>query len=153
MMADPKQVARGNERVRIGGGGVSLVCLLACGGGSEGSSEVEPAPTLIDCDASNGARPGSVLQVASVLATAIDGVGDPSQTYLRAMPNHQSGFWDTPWLGYERAKQELGTLGQWEFPPSKTEPIEDIIADQVRKLEAWTAAGVHSIALSAKSST
>ena len=65
---------------------------------------------------------GEVEAVIDTIKAAVEGQGDPGSTYIGVMPNHLSGFWDIPELGFTEAKDEIGCLGDWQFPPSKTEP-------------------------------
>lgn len=128
--------------------------LVGCSGDDK-ATDTTPAPTqatgLSACGADNAARPGEVLAMVDAIKKAVEGKGDSSQISLYSMPNHRSAFWDTPKLGYERAKQELGTLGDWVFPPSKESPLPEIVAAQQANMSNWTMQGVSGIALSVKS--
>ncbi len=128
--------------------------LMACSG-TDKPADKTPAVVaetgLSSCQKENPARPGEVLAIVQKLLNATAGQGDPSKITLVSMPNHRSAFWDTPKLGFERAKQELGNLGEWVFPPDKAMPLADIIASQQMHMTEFTAMPAQGIALSAKS--
>lgn len=156
--------------------GLALSLPFACG--DDDSDTVEPGPSgeagatgaagaseavgasytceICECLPDNPMRPAEVYDVVEILLETIEGRGDPGNTYVGIMPNHQSTFWDTPNLGFNAAKDELGCLGDWHWPPAKTEPVETIVQDQTDTLLDWTEDGgdydkANAVALSAKS--
>jgi len=121
-------------------GGASGTGLVG-GSGEGGSSVVQPMGTALSaCLPANPLYPGGIFNVLSAVNTALVGKGTPGSTYIGLMPNHQSAFWSTPKLGYTQAQTEIGCLGDFHFPPSKTDPdgAPYISADQQATMIAWT---------------
>lgn len=90
-----------------------------------------------ECLPNNSTRPNDIFTIIEALLAALEGKGDPGNTYVGVMSNHKSGFWDTPLLGYNKAKSELGIMGDWSWPPDKSDPLEDIIAAQQAYMADW----------------
>jgi ribose transport system substrate-binding protein len=107
---------------------------------TEIETEMETETSIDDCAPVSWPAP-EVDAVIDTIQTAIDGQGDPADTYIGVMPNHLSGFWDIPELGFSEAKDEIGCLGDWIFPPSKTEPVETISQGQQDIFADWRAEG------------
>jgi ribose transport system substrate-binding protein len=109
-------------------------------GGSAGSDSNYTC-AVCSCQPNSSLRPTNVYQVMGTLLDALQGKGDSGSTYIGMMPNHGSSFWTVPKIGYGVAQQEIGCLGDFELPPPKADPIDEIVQAQVDFMTDWTSDG------------
>jgi len=144
---------------------VAALVLTSCAPTTTGSTTTDAGPSgptytceICSCRSASPARPANIYTVIETLLEGLQGHGDPGATYVGDMPVHQSAFWETPRIGFTRAKSELGCLGDFHFPPANSAPLETIIADQVATMEDWSSEGgtfpkASGVVLACKSST
>ena len=136
-------------KFRIGLGLTALLFWPGCGGGDdaadEGKTNNNAAPLytceICECLPDNSARPGPMYDIIEDVIDAIQGQGDPANTYVGMMPKHFSGFFEVPKLGYIKAQSEIGFLGDYHYPPAREEPVETIVDDQLMWMDGWTNGG------------